>query len=359
MIFVHARGTLGVPEDFLTTFALTEAVSFFFVLSGFILAYVYPTLEGPAIRNFLIRRVARIWPVHALALLFLLAFGLFSLTPSPYIFTLNLFLLHSWFPFKDIYYSFNVPSWSISTEFAFYLFFPFLIKNFISTGRTKIILAAGLALLMVLISNYMDLPHNKDASSYQLTNIGLIYALPLTRLFEFCLGIWTCFLWKEYRHKIRWSAITVTVLEIAFVIAIAFFANLVMTSGIIGPELGSGTYIYIRRSGASLLFAGLIFVTALQSGYISRGLKLRPFVFLGEISYTIYIFHSPLIYAYMVYGHRLWFIPERFLYPAYFIALVAWCSLVWILFEKPVRKLIIKKLGRKPAIAPASSISNR
>ena len=52
-----------------------HGVSFFFVLSGFILTYAYPTLpDAEAVRRFWVARFARLWPVHIVAaLLFILA----------------------------------------------------------------------------------------------------------------------------------------------------------------------------------------------------------------------------------------------------------------------------------------------
>ncbi len=64
-------------------FPLGQGVSFFFVLSGFILTYVYPSLSGShRIRDFYVARIARIWPAHFvtfLLLLWLIPFGLAGL----------------------------------------------------------------------------------------------------------------------------------------------------------------------------------------------------------------------------------------------------------------------------------------
>src|SRR5690242_15244341 len=106
-------------------------VDFFFILSGFILCYVYANrFEGPVkgkdFKRFTIARFARVYPLHLFSLLLTTLF-LFLLhqcgvivTPildaenSGYSFITNLFLLHSmnfhqWFTFTHA-------SWSISTE---------------------------------------------------------------------------------------------------------------------------------------------------------------------------------------------------------------------------------------------------
>jgi peptidoglycan/LPS O-acetylase OafA/YrhL len=67
IVVFHSGGRLT------TLFALEQGVSFFFVLSGFILTYVYPTLSGGhRLRDFYVARVARIWPAHLATFLLLL-----------------------------------------------------------------------------------------------------------------------------------------------------------------------------------------------------------------------------------------------------------------------------------------------
>src|SRR5882762_3313186 len=69
MIVVHhSRGNFGIPSDWAVHLPLDQGVSFFFVLSGFILVYVYPRLDTwDARRKFWLARFARIWPAHITA----------------------------------------------------------------------------------------------------------------------------------------------------------------------------------------------------------------------------------------------------------------------------------------------------
>ena len=115
---------------------LHQGVSIFFVLSGFILTYVYPELpNAQAAVRFLRARVARIWPGYVattiIAVLLYPAhiFGLDWITRVARS-LVNLAMLQSWWPAGPFFYSINGPSWSISTEFAFYCAFPFLIYRF-------------------------------------------------------------------------------------------------------------------------------------------------------------------------------------------------------------------------------------
>ena len=121
-------------------------VDFFFMLSGFILSYVYKArlsvnyrMGNGAISAFYGARFARIYPLHLLTLLCLLALEMsayvfhsdkadvfISSKKTTSEFFANLGLIHSW-GLVDSYTSWNVPSWSISTEWACYLIFPLVV----------------------------------------------------------------------------------------------------------------------------------------------------------------------------------------------------------------------------------------
>jgi peptidoglycan/LPS O-acetylase OafA/YrhL len=69
----HGAGEFGFQLDADALFALNTGVSFFFVLSGFILYYNYPVLpDRAAVSRFYLARFARIWPLHFFALVLVL-----------------------------------------------------------------------------------------------------------------------------------------------------------------------------------------------------------------------------------------------------------------------------------------------
>src|SRR4051794_37121725 len=109
---------LLLPADVFLGWPLQQGVSFFFVLSGFILVHAYPELPTwRSVFRFWIARFARVWPAHAFALLLVVV--LFA--PSGNAggeakkFFANVFLVHAWTPQMDYYFSYNLPSWSVST----------------------------------------------------------------------------------------------------------------------------------------------------------------------------------------------------------------------------------------------------
>ena len=116
---------------------LSRSVSFFFVLSGFVLGYTYHRRDISN-KRFYISRILRLWPATTSSLLFVLL-----LLPSPLYLPFlsgetstlfvpaliaNLFLLQSFIPIPAFFFSFNAVAWSVSVEAFFYLCFPFLNK---------------------------------------------------------------------------------------------------------------------------------------------------------------------------------------------------------------------------------------
>ena len=107
-------------------------VDFFFVLSGFVIAYAFRRqLEAGALLPFVIRRIGRLWPLHVTMLAVLVAIALVASLAGLHIsgeyywaIPAHLTMTQSW-GYLD-FWSWNGPSWSISTEMFAYLLFAFL-----------------------------------------------------------------------------------------------------------------------------------------------------------------------------------------------------------------------------------------
>jgi len=168
MIVVHhSRGVLWLTPDFLSHFVLDHAVSFFFVLSGFVLTYVYPRLTGPlSIKKFYVARFARIWPAHVVAFVALfmifLPWSYYSIIqPRNMMLAIaNLLLVHGWYPAMEVFFSFNQVTWAVSAEVFFYLIFPLLIKGFEKTWIRKLLFS--LLIMLALISVHPESPVFKE-----------------------------------------------------------------------------------------------------------------------------------------------------------------------------------------------------
>ena len=324
---------------------LDGGVSFFFVLSGFILTHVYrgSDLSAAARYRFYAARIIRIWPLHLLCLLLT---ALFVMVPEPFnagVLAANLVLLHGWVPLDRYFFSYNYVSWSISTELFFYLALPFLVNR--SQGRLLQLLMLALALVAVLVL----LCHEDHLLTWQLTqddlsSTGLLYANPLARMAEFMIGVLIGAVFVDRaattnyaNQSLWWSALELTCLGL-FALAYRYLMLLAV------PPPGSVGIEWFRHVGLTPVAALLIFIFAHQRGVVSRLLAHPWLVFLGEVSFALYLVHQL--------GLR-WFQQEvgrldvsGFLLYATGVLLTA--VLLHLLVEKPLRSLI----RRRPHATP-------
>jgi peptidoglycan/LPS O-acetylase OafA/YrhL len=149
-----------------------EAVTFFFVLSGFILTYVHCT--GPDLRQlnissrvFMVARAARILPAYYLALGLAAPFFLYSFFVAQTLAWPQLvggliavpLLLQAWYPPTAVLW--NTPAWSLSVEAFFYALFPAICRLM---GRSSAISALSLSFLAVVATSLLR-QHFFQASS--------------------------------------------------------------------------------------------------------------------------------------------------------------------------------------------------
>lgn len=346
IVVLHSHGLFGTKEDVSSSFAWTQGVSFFFVLSGFILAFVYPKLDNwNAIRNFLHARVARVWP--ALFMSFFFAFWLLSLSWDDKTGFANLLMVNAWIPYQSYYFSYNAPSWSISTEFFFYLAFPLLIYQWESTWQVKLILAMGGVLLTVLLSKQLNLPFS-SSNNEVLTSNSLIYIHPISRLFEFVFGILLVSSWRKKVSHIQWTRSHATWIEVSAVLFAC--ASMYFTAPLVKALQNTGEdtiAVWFAGSGSMFAFGVLIYIMALGRGRISEWLSHPILVMLGEISFSLYLLHYTLL---SYYRNNITFFPHlpNLLSWAIFwtIALLA-SYLMWALIEMPGRRLMLGNLAHK------------
>lgn len=343
IVVSHSAGKFNLdPHMTIENLPLAQGVSFFFVLSGFILTYVYKNLAGTKkTMHFLAARIARVWPVFFVSgviTYFCVPASLLPKTPVDTftIFTSQFFMLHGWVPQRLYYFSLDAPSWSISTEFFFYLAFPLLILNLRKNWLTKLLLVGALPVALICICQWYQLPvlgEERQASSH-----GLLYINPLSRIFEFCLGMLTCLALTKLR-SFDFNPLLVTVAEciaIAIVASVLFnIEPLLFSSGITTacPALS----VYLKFCGNAIGYVALILAVGLERGWISQLLRLPALILLGEVSYSVYLLHYPLLLWYM--NNKLLFLtmPRILRYAGFWAILIGLSTVAFFLLEKPAR----------------------
>jgi peptidoglycan/LPS O-acetylase OafA/YrhL len=316
-------------------------VDFFFLLSGFVLAYVYlgdrrAAFSAAEARAFIIARIARVYPLHLLTLLLLLAFhgALVGMAAGGIIgapqampggaaqFGAHLLLAQSWGFFKDV--GWNIPSWSISTEFAAYLAFPLIVYALIRARR--IALASMLAFS---IAFYVYIGATTG-------NLDLTVGVALVRCFAgFFIGV-AIYLARDFFNLL--GERTLSAIQIAAVaIMLALFELTMNDALLIAP------------------FAALVAATSGDRGAVARALSHPVMTKLGDWSYAVYLLHVPVIHIVGFFFWRTLGRPEALPDP---LARILWIALIYAVtiiaarvvyerFEMPARKAIVKRLAKR------------
>ncbi|MBN1828984.1 MAG: acyltransferase [Deltaproteobacteria bacterium] len=362
IVLHHSTGSFGLDPAWNRFIPTGHAVSFFFVLSGFILTYVYRSLDNPRdIMNFYRARIGRVWPLH-LCTLFLSILLLWDYLVEPLggrvlslflsaPFAANVFMVHSWIPDRAYFWSFNSVSWSISTEFGFYLFFPFLLWRWSESWRWKLACALAISLTAVALCNYVGFPAGWEGG---VGFVGVVAISPATRLFEFALGMAAALLFLQTDNVPGSKGHRATVAEawLALLVLAVMIGGQTLTERL-EPLIGPAGRLWLDGGGLfAIVFAVFIFVMAREQGALSRALTSKGFVLLGEISFSMYLLHQILIRYYRVRLESATSFPGWAQYLYFWVMVLAGSYLLWETVEKPMRRKIT---GRKTSPAVVST----
>jgi peptidoglycan/LPS O-acetylase OafA/YrhL len=270
-------------------------VGFFFVLSGFILAYSYWSRldEVRDSTKFWGARFARIYPAYLLAFVIILPIGIYAtlvkgdsglalLTVG-----LQLTLLQSWVPYTALQW--NGPAWSLSVEAFFYALFPLLFLKLKWWSAGKLLGTAAAAYLASQILALMGWLYGTSIS--EAINEGLRlpwpneYAralfymyFPIFRLPEFMFGMALGILF------VRSAPVGLALRRCMILMGcLGFIFGFVIVAPLVPGEMIS--------NGLLMPFLGLVLVGLANSP--SRLFNHATFVQLGDASYSLYLLHIP------------------------------------------------------------------
>jgi len=303
------------------------AVTFFFVLSGFILTYVhYEAGSGLNLsyRRFMWSRLLRIGPTYFLAIT--LIFALYFIAGilrdiDPLRAGLVLLMLQSWLPSSALYL--NPPAWSLSNEIFFYLLFPPIIRILTRSEKTVLAFLATIAVLVCIVTllRMKMLGDLKSPVSY------FVAYFPLLNLPQFLLGIVLgyFFIVKPADRK---------ACALAFSFGVAAFLILIF---IRPPQiLSANTALFC------VVFVSIIYGAAGDRGVAHTILSHRALLFLGDASYAIYILHFPIWlwwnhFTSVAYQANLPLIVD---FSIYIAAVVIGSAITLVFVERPVRRTL-------------------
>jgi len=305
-------------------------VDFFFVLSGFIFMHVYYKKISENLvseKTFFILRLSRLYPLHIATLLLVASVQYFRLLSGQgyfdcqyndiYHFLLNIFFLQAGL-FNDSF-SFNGPSWSLSCEVAAYFIFYYTLKR------------AKRPALLFMLYMFTGISVLQMQLNYPLFNPQV--ARMLMAFFAGCL----LFYLNGYISgmSIKTKGIILT--------------SVILYSGLVAALVIKGGYTAVFghwERVMPLVVYPLFILLLLNVTLIGKFFSLRPFTFLGDLSYSIYLLHFPvqlLMFTFLpIAGVQLDYTRGSSLL-IYAAATTSLAAASHYLFEKPAQRIIREK----------------
>lgn len=307
-------------------------VSFFFILSGFILSHSYEgkiKSKSLSVHKYLLLRLARLYPLHILIAIAYLANDILSRNNiNIYQILSNFLLLQSWNSDPSFHFSLNSVSWSISNEMFFYLSFIVFIFIKIST-MIKILCVLTAGTIGSLI--YFTALKNQPIAAWDLHYY--FYIFPPVRCIEFIFGIIIYhFSQNNYSTKNSTFHELSSLVLLFFVIYLAYFFKIDMI------------WRYQMYYLPFMLY--LFWAYAPGKGQISKLLKNDFFILLGNSSFALYLSHR----IFTDHGFRLiekFMITQNIVVQAIIIIITAAIAsiIIYKFIEYPIHNRLKKMIG--------------
>ncbi len=270
----------------------TLCVDFFFVLSGFIISYVYHDSfrQGATYKTYkkyLGARFARIYPLHFVTTLWaflgtaLILHYASSIDPDADSLTDNLRALPKCLLLLNVSvpFSLNVPSWSLCVEWWMYMVFPLFVPMLLNLRRLGKFGWLTIVLLLYCMVGYGPYA-DSEMSVWLFQNMAFFYPM-LKCMSGFLLGM---LLYTVYEHRSGWSIMRHDL----------FFVLSILTA-VVTMHLDMWHILSVA------CFPFIILSASYNAGLIKRFFDTRVMQSIGNWSFSIYLIHSPLISMYFIF----------------------------------------------------------
>lgn len=345
------------------------ATSSFFILSGFILSYVYLSGNGTSNiilketkKSFITKRLANLYPIHIFSLLFTLVVvyvvSVIQISPKDTLasiryvmydsnnytpieklhhfmsntemflaFLMNATLTQSWNPY---YLTFNAPAWSISTLFFMYILFPYIAPYLSKLKRPVLALLITnlvyIALpIIFIINSWFDMPFT-----------GILNRNPIARLPEFISGILLCNLYFYLKDRnIDLNSFKVRAYMIALMSICFYLSSILLHNPDWITKEGNASY-YLLHNGLILIpeCVLVLFFTTLKLP------KSKILMWLGGASLPLFALHIPI---YLIFSRVELYVSgsNNILFYPLFLLMV---TIICILFQEKIVVRTRKKI---------------
>lgn len=269
-------------------------VDIFFVLSGFLLSLPFIRgslgLQAPqSAKEFYRRRALRILPLYYFQLFILVSLaklGVFGVAPTWWDVISHVSLVHHFFePFSG---SINEVFWTLSLEMGFYLILPFFVP-FIASPRL-----GGLLLVSVILVLSYRLAGFALINAYDISSKGWVMEQLPGRIDQFVMGITSAYLFVRFQGAL--SSVEKRLSTILVVTGLAGIIGMLYLMDIKYEDYWKGDWtLFTWHSITGFFVAQLLFGVALSGALAQKIFNNRMMVFLGIISYSLYLWHFVVI----------------------------------------------------------------
>ncbi|MCT8987048.1 acyltransferase family protein [Shewanella phaeophyticola] len=267
-------------------------VDVFFVISGFVITHSYYNKlmnNSFSTKTFFKQRVYRLFPALFFVLLMTNVIFCFVMTPPDLINLFNhtisnFFFMSNVYAFLEYgnYFSLNVKeapllhTWSLAVEWQFYILFPFFLLffnklNLFEKISRSVLVLFFMCVALVLLSEYISIYYQKSG-----------YYLIVSRAYELLAGCWLALfcIWRKSNVlpvPIQ-SVLSLTGLVLIFYSALYF-----------------GSYTRFPGFHSLVPVLGTMLIIFSESSMFNQFLKNKLFVYLGKCSYSLYLWHWPIV----------------------------------------------------------------
>lgn len=315
---------------------LGEAVNYFFFLSGFVMVIAYrhiideKSMSFKQVLTFYSKRFARIYPLYlfAFVLSVLVQYMYFGkLVLNKFEFLLELVGLQRLF----FYWSINFPAWTISVEFVFYILFPFIFPFLCRLPVTKMCVYVLLCYTSSMVFNVIwggmlidGAPVGGTMESVKLAIFNHPFLKVAIFLFGNCCGLF----FLQYAKSAIWlQYLTLPISFLVFYLLWLFPEDsLWVQSGILCP-----------------LYFLLVWSLCVQNNKMSKVFGNRFCIFLGNISYGVYILQVPIFVLFKkIFAYDVQTLPQKE-FMLYLSLLIAVSTLLYYVYEKPMKSFVLHR----------------
>jgi peptidoglycan/LPS O-acetylase OafA/YrhL len=329
-----SRGIQRVPQDFSGIFSLAfpVSVSFFFLLSGYVLSFVYLHQKHAIDRSaFFVARFARLYPLYFVVMILdtpqLLASEIqrhgvtIGLTKATEIVAANMMMLQGWYATRLL--RINASTWSLCAEVFFYLCFPLLGVSLWKLRGARLWITALALYVGGQALSWAIRPH---------LSLEAAMSLPPLHLSTFALGILLARWQTLPDHRNRQSPVRAwqTNIVLALSVGALLLSVLLVPLWTIPAPYNNGLLAPI--------FAAFLWALTVNPTWLSRWLSAPWLVALGNSSYALYLIHTPIL---DLFRRFQWVAP--IIYPLYLALCVGLSLLSFHYFETPARLWLLQR----------------